>query len=183
MRSGKRFEGAAARPAGLTKGKAQPRNEHPRRRNVPVKELIAALLLWIGQNSDYTNLTAPKYWMELAQEQVDERSRLKTSHRQSGAFAMYECDSQTLILRAGFDFSWTWEQSVLLHELVHHAQCLRNGRYDDLCAAEREAYTLQAKYLRAMAASQVNSGHPDLQRMIAIIEQEPARVCEILRRN
>jgi hypothetical protein len=145
-----------------------------------VKELIAALLVWIGQNSEYRNLAAPRYWMELPQEQIDSRARADAGHGRAGTLAMYECDSHTLVLRAGFDFERAWERSILLHELVHHVQCLRHGRYDDLCAAEREAYALQAKFLRAAMA---HGGVDDaaLEQSIAIVEQEPDRVCALLK--
>lgn len=148
-----------------------------------MKELIAALLLWIGQNSDYKTVAAPRYWMELNQEQIDERAGVKTSHGNVAAVAMYECDSHTLILRSDLDLGRTWEQSVLLHELVHHAQCLRRGRYDDLCAAEREAYALQAKFLRDAAMSQLGAEEAEIRHLISVLKQEPDRVCALLKRR
>jgi hypothetical protein len=46
------------------------------------------------------------------------------------------------------------DRSILLHELVHHVQAV-TGRYDSLAsecrrwtASEREAYSLQSRYLR-----------------------------------
>ncbi len=145
-----------------------------------MKELIAALLVWIGQSSDYRSVAAPRYWMELTPKEIDSRARADTAHGRSGALAMYECDSHTLVLRADFDFGRVWERSILLHELVHHAQCLRKGRYDDLCAAEREAYALQARFLREAAAAQ-GGADPELRELIAVIDQEPDRVCTLLR--
>ena len=38
-------------------------------------------------------------------------------------------------------------QSYLVHELVHHAQLLSRKKYECDAAKEREAYTLQNKWL------------------------------------
>jgi hypothetical protein len=46
------------------------------------------------------------------------------------------------------------DQSILLHELVHHAQCIYNAsiRTSGLsCAREVEAFGLQAKFIRYVA--------------------------------
>lgn len=151
--------------------------------SLPVKELIAALLVWIGENSDYKTVAAPRYWMELGQKQIDERAGIRTGDGKAGTLAMYECDSRTLILRSDLDFSRPWEQSILLHELVHHAQCLRHGRYDNLCAAEREAYALQARFLREGAAPSDSAEDENVRHLIFVIDQEPDRICALLGRR
>lgn len=47
---------------------------------------------------------------------------------------------------------------IVVHEMVHHAQCEAGRFTSDLCPGEREAYRIQAAYYRSLAARLVN-GH------------------------
>jgi hypothetical protein len=74
-----------------------------------------------------------------------------------------KCDTVTAIYKDGaiyFDEDYdakhpVW-RSILFHEMVHHVQYVRQGgtkTCDDWYKREREAYDLQASYLRKQASS------------------------------
>ncbi len=63
------------------------------------------------------------------------------------AGALYLCSSQTTMLSDAFNPKLVWDQSVLVHELTHHAQCVSGRSMANYCEIEREAYNLQFKYL------------------------------------
>ncbi len=107
---------------------------------------IESGLCWIERNSGYRDIPAPRFWMEL-----DEKQMRAQSHRVRGtmaAAAMYNCHEQAVYFPAGIDLKHIGPQSMLVHELVHHAQCVNHKPMGDGCDWEREAYALQANYVR-----------------------------------
>jgi hypothetical protein len=118
-------------------------------------ERFRAAMRWIEANSQYRNLQPPRTWMELT---PDEMNRQALSNGMRSAFAIYFCNAQSIAvlskLEDGRAIDWTrpFSQAILVHELTHHAQCAA-GRFSGLnrCALEKEAYAMQAKYLREQA--------------------------------
>ena len=81
---------------------------------------------------------------------VEEYWDLDEWERENIPLALYDHYEQTIVVRKGFDIDTVHDQSVLLHELVHHMQ-FNNGVYDMVkCNGELEklAYSLQDKWLR-----------------------------------
>jgi hypothetical protein len=104
---------------------------------------------WIEANSRYRNLPPLRTWMELTPEDMN-RQALNNGMR--SAFAIYFCNAQSIALLSrlqdGRAINWSrpFSQSILVHELTHHAQCAA-GRFSGLnrCALEKEAYAMQAR--------------------------------------
>ncbi len=125
-----------------------------------MRERFRDAIRWIEANSHYRNLPPLRTWMELTPEEMN-RQALTNGMR--SAFAIYFCNAQSIALLSqlqdGRTINWDrpFSQAVLVHELTHHAQCAA-GRFSGLnrCALEKEAYAMQARYLREQARI-----HPD----------------------
>lgn len=112
-----------------------------------MKSIIARSLRWIEQNTEYRDLEPPRHWVEMSGEQLSARSG-STVHDGGRVLALYSCGERTLYIRKDSDLSRVGVQSFVLHEMVHHAQCLHRRLQADACGREREAYALQGKWLR-----------------------------------
>jgi hypothetical protein len=106
-------------------------------------------LRWIELNSDYRNLAPPRSYSVVSNEEM--RRHAMNLASASGANAMYTCASQHVWLRDAFNPKQIYDQSVLVHELTHHAQCVTGRAASNPCEKEREAYELQYKYLMQKA--------------------------------
>ena len=62
--------------------------------------------------------------------------------------AAYDRRNRMILLKAPFDPSDPVSQSILVHELVHHAQTVTGQRFACPAEAERAAFVLQEKWLR-----------------------------------
>ena len=65
------------------------------------------------------------------------------------AVALYDGDRRRILLRTHWDPADVIDQSIIVHEIVHHAQKLSGRRLSCPSAGEAEAYDLQAKWLNA----------------------------------
>lgn len=118
-------------------------------------ERFREAIRWIEANSQYRNLPPLRTWMELTPEEMN---RQALSNGMRSAFAIYYCNAQSIALLSrledGRAINWSrpFSRSVLVHELTHHAQCAA-GRFSGLnrCGLEKEAYAMQARYLREQA--------------------------------
>lgn len=119
---------------------------------------IENALCWIERHSPYGNLPPPQLWLELHPYHMHQLSAWMPA---GSATALYNCREKAVYFRKGFNQARLGDQSVLLHELVHHAQCVQGQFARDpaaACAREREAYGLQAKFLRYVAGQRPDDG-------------------------
>lgn len=117
---------------------------------------IKAGLSWLARHSQYKPIPL-RNWVALDAGDVAARARtLYVINDPRMVFAMYSCATHTLYFRRGADFDDPVVFSFLVHELTHHLQCESGRNTSDLCALEREAYSLQGAYLRSAIASGVN---------------------------
>lgn len=67
--------------------------------------------------------------------------------------ASFNCTTFTIYLREDTfgELDNPVSISMIVHELVHHAQCLEHGFGGTRCQKERQAYRVQADYLRYLA--------------------------------
>jgi hypothetical protein len=118
-------------------------------------ERFREAMRWIETNSHYRNLPPLRTWMELTPEAMN---RQALSNGMRSAFAIYFCNAQSVAvlsrLEDGRAINWSrpFSQAILVHEMTHHAQCAA-GRFSGLnrCALEKEAYAMQARFLREQA--------------------------------
>lgn len=132
--------------------------------------VIDAALCWIEQHSPYKDLSAPRFVFELNQEEMRQRS-VRAGFR-SFAAAMYNCNDQAMYIPAGTNLALLEPQSVLVHELVHHAQCSSRRAFGDGCDWEREAYAMQAKFVRYVAETRSTQlGRDTVQQLFSAAEK------------
>jgi hypothetical protein len=80
----------------------------------------------------------------------DDLKQMYCPGRNCSVSAIYE--SGTIYLDNDIDFNNSLDKSIILHELVHHVQWIKYGSTLDCqrwFANEREAYKIQAKYLKS----------------------------------
>lgn len=83
----------------------------------------------------------------IPQEALDRHGELAAAQSDLTVGAAFDRVSETVLVPVAFDPRDVYDRSLLLHELVHFAQH-RSG-VSDIVAMEREAYALQARFLRA----------------------------------
>jgi len=67
--------------------------------------------------------------------------------------ATYQCNGRAIYINADQSVDDDWLSGIIVHELVHHKQCL-DGKLSsgvDMCRIEVEAYTAQIAWLRKLA--------------------------------
>ncbi len=141
-----------------------------------MKVLVKQSIEWIAQNSDYRDVEPPRNWAQLDEQAMANETVKRRIDPRTTAF--YECSSQTMFFRSDIDLTRVAVQSSVLHETVHHAQCVNHRLRGDLCGMEREAYGLQARWLRAQAAKY--SSEADRRWVLDYAdgrEREAARAC------
>ncbi len=111
-----------------------------------MKELIAALLIWIGTHTGY-NVDIPHPEVILTPNVCTYWNKPENC----GVAGMYSDESNIIVLNSAFDEESDRHISMLLHEVVHHVQNLNGtllrSTVDERCAVEREAYLLQGNWL------------------------------------
>ena len=112
-----------------------------------MKEILTALMIWIGANSTLdTNHDIPVV-MFLTQEQMDHLYYGEHEHEMDSLHGLYDIEDDVIILRDTWDRRKPWDLGVLLHEMVHYLQDQNGIQFQCLAHMEREAWPLQQKYL------------------------------------
>ena len=114
-----------------------------------MEALIPSMLMWICLQVGCEVPPAPE---------VETVSRAELSRKVYGELAdvdsticgVYDSDIQTIFLPDGHCPGDLLDQSILLHELVHHVQVVTGMEYPCPPARERLAYELQARWLQEM---------------------------------
>lgn len=101
--------------------------------------------------SKYKNIPPVRFWVELSTEQMGAQAikfGMAGDHRQIAA--IYACPFHTMYTRQGWNYDDPGPLSALVHELTHHAQCEAHVPMVDACPVEREAYAVQAAFVRTL---------------------------------
>ena len=111
-----------------------------------MKEILTAMLLWIGANTGYNvDLSHPQI-------QLVTQTELEKLYSQGGSnagelHAFYDTVYDTIYLPDTFDLYHVWNQGVLMHELLHYVQDQNQVKFQCSAEMEREVWPLQRKYL------------------------------------
>jgi len=112
-----------------------------------MKEIITALMIWIGANSTLdTNHDIPVV-MFLTQEQMEHMYYGDHEHNKDSLHGLYDMDKDVIILPDTWDRRKPWDLGVLLHEMVHYLQDQNGIEFACTANMERDAWPLQQKYL------------------------------------
>jgi uncharacterized protein DUF6647 len=127
-----------------------------------MEALLAAIVMWLAANFDLpASQDWPRVEMVPARELVALRYRdlLPPGARGVGParsmpadggrelVAIYRDDTRTVYLSAGWSGETPAEQSILVHEMVHHLQNIGALKYECPQAREKLAYQAQQKWL------------------------------------
>lgn len=93
-------------------------------------------MMWISTETAYTNIQYPSY---IGNTHTFEYVSDDKVHR---AKAYYICETNEIYLPVGFNYKYSIDVEVLVHELVHHMQCINGNK----AMPEKEAYALAAKW-------------------------------------
>lgn len=113
-----------------------------------MKEIITALLIWLGANSDFNvNMDIPVV-MFLPQDQM-ELQYFGESHTDdhSELYAFYDTQKNIIVLPDTWDRRDPWDLSVLLHEMIHYVQDQNETEFNCTAEMEKDSWPLQQKYL------------------------------------
>ena len=121
---------------------------HPQVPSVVGEKLFNALIAWIAMNTSYDLLVAYNDPPTLSFCEVGEVIEYEQSDLMVDAvlLAAFDREKRHIFLTAPWSPLSYFDQSVLLHELIHDVQ-LQNKEWDCAGAPELEAYHLQDKWL------------------------------------
>jgi len=111
-----------------------------------MKSLIAAMLLWIGANTNY-NVDLPYPDIRLVPQEELEHIYSEGKGTPNHLHGFYDTVEDIIYLPDTFKRYDPWSQGVLLHELIHYVQDQNEAKFQCNNAMEREAWPLQKKFL------------------------------------
>jgi hypothetical protein len=114
--------------------------------NIRVKEILTAMLLWIGANTGYN--------VDLSHPQIQSvtQTELEELYSQGGGnaselHAFYDTVYDTIYLPDTFNIHDAWHKGVLMHELLHYVQDQNQTKFECTAEMEQDVWPLQQKYL------------------------------------
>lgn len=114
-----------------------------------MKELLAALLIWLSANTYFNTDHDYPVVVFLPQEQLNEMYYQSGEHGSNKSLhGMYDKDNDTIYLPDTWDRRLPWDQSVLLHEVMHYLQDKNNMEFACVAEMERDVWPIQKHYLK-----------------------------------
>ncbi|QIG99001.2 DUF6647 family protein [Bradyrhizobium sp. 6(2017)] len=138
----------------------------------PTEDLLDDIVSWLSSNFDLPAIKerpvvefASK--MELARLRATDRASSQRFMNdgqltQREVVALYDNQTRTILLPDDWGGTSPADQSVLVHEMVHHLQNLGNLKFDCPQAREKLAYLAQDKWLRRFGKSLENEFDVDM---------------------
>ena len=113
-----------------------------------MKEIIMALMIWIGANTNYNvDVPAPMFWF-LTQDQLEQAYYGEENYEGTVLYGFYDITLNLIILPDTWDRTDPWDQSVLLHEIIHYLQDVNQIEYPCIEQMEKDTWPLQKQYLK-----------------------------------
>lgn len=140
-----------------------------------MEQVFAILLAWISANTDYRDLPPPNAWQQLSPQELQAVSDHSGGPAGGG---VYRCSTKTVYLRADLDTDNVGAVSEIVHELVHHAQCVTGWTRLSPCEKEREAYAVQLKFVQQYAPAPGAK-----ERAAEVLGKAADAACEVLNRR
>ena len=115
-----------------------------------MKEILTALMIWLGANTTFdTNHDIPNV-LFLTQTQMEELyyPEGKKDNFPNQLHGLYDKESNTIILPDTWDRRDPWDMGVLLHEMIHYLQDVNKHEFQCTAEMERDAWPIQQKYLQ-----------------------------------
>ena len=112
-----------------------------------MKSVIAAMLLFIGANTDYNVDLQHPVITQLPQAELERIYSHGKGMKGSELHAFYDTKADIIYLPDTFNIHDAWHKGILLHELLHYVQDQNDAKFACKAAMESEAWPLQRKYL------------------------------------
>jgi hypothetical protein len=113
-----------------------------------MKEIITALLIWLGANSDFNVDMDIPLIVFLPQAEMEQRYYKGRKHADVNLHAFYDTENDIIVLPDTWDRRKPWDLSVLLHEIIHYVQDQNEVRFNCVQEMEVKTWPLQQKYLQ-----------------------------------
>ena len=110
-----------------------------------MEELMLALLLWIGANSDYQIHDVELPGIEFRTKA--ELYRIAGAKGPRTVWAIYDDENRKILLHDGFNPNAAEDRARMAHELVHHLQVVSGKEFPCMQASEPEAYRIHKLWL------------------------------------
>src|SRR5262245_1687534 len=110
--------------------------------------MIIAFISWIAARSNLVAADPPRIFFAPQQRIGEIYYRTSEPGNALQPRAVYDFRTATVFLHNRWRSSELYDQSVLLHELVHHLQARNKIKVPCQVAFERQAYELQVSWLR-----------------------------------
>ena len=113
-----------------------------------MKEIIMALMIWLGANTNY-NVDIPEPTvLFVTQEQLERAYYRGESHEGVTLHGIYDTKLNLIMLSDAWDRTKPWDLSVLLHEVIHYVQDVNEIEYTCIAEMEKDSWPLQQQYLK-----------------------------------
>ena len=111
-----------------------------------MKEILIALMIWIGANTDYkTDVPLPvvefKTQVEMESLYYGERKR------EGDLYGFYILKKNVIILPDTWDSARPFDLGLLVHEMIHYLQDVNEIQFQCVAEMEADAWPLQKQYL------------------------------------
>jgi hypothetical protein len=128
----------------------------------PNNALLDEILVWLSTNFDLPAITdrpaiefvpKPTLAMIRAEERAPSEAFTYDANANRQVVALYDSRMKTIFLPDDWTGTSTANQSVLVHEMVHHIQTVANLKFECPMAREKVAYFAQDKWLQRFGMS------------------------------
>jgi hypothetical protein len=116
----------------------------------PSRELLAVVSNWLSSEFGLSIDTLPRIkFVPMAQMSMLRFRGVPSDHLGDGrdVVAVYDDDARTIYLPHGWTGRTPAETSIIVHEMVHHAQNLAETKFECAQAREKLAYEAQERWL------------------------------------
>jgi hypothetical protein len=113
-----------------------------------MKEILTALMIWLGANTPLTSdFPLPKV-LFLPQEKLEHMFYGDNEYMPDSLHGMYHRDTDTIYLPDDWDRNNAWDMGVLVHEMVHYLQDMNEMPFACSQEMEKMAWPIQQFYLK-----------------------------------
>ena len=113
-----------------------------------MKELLMALMLWIGANTNYNvNVPLPEI-IRMDKAPLEYQYFQGDIPRDSDIHGFYNLKDKKIYIRGEYPLEHPWSQGLILHEVIHYLQDMNNIKFECVAEMEKDVWPLQKKYLK-----------------------------------
>ena len=111
-----------------------------------MKEILIALMLWIGANTDY-NINVPLPTVAFIKQVEMEKLYYGERTQEGELYGFYNLKNNVIILPDTWNSAKPFDLGLLVHEIIHYLQDVNNIQYRCTAEMEIDAWPLQKQYL------------------------------------